>query len=124
MSRIAMPVQTGEVIDFINGTADAISVGDVVPLKTFCGVAETDLPPGGEGAVAITRVWDVPAVSGTAFAAGDVLFWNAANKQATLTTTNNTPLGVCVAPKASGQTVARVKIAHVATVNVTINNGA
>jgi predicted RecA/RadA family phage recombinase len=122
MSRIAKPVQTGDVIDFINDTANAINVGDVVPLKTFCGVAETDIPAGEVGAVAITKVWDVPAVSGTVFAAGDILFWSASNKQATLTTTNNTPIGVCVAPKAAGQTVARVKISHVATVNVTINS--
>ncbi|MDR1495716.1 MAG: DUF2190 family protein [Clostridiales Family XIII bacterium] len=123
MSRIAKPVQTGDVIDFINNTANPIAVGDVVPLKTFCGVAEIDIPVGEAGTVAITKVWDVPAVSGTAFDVGDVLFWNATNKQATLTTTSNTPVGVCVAPKATGQTVARVKISHVATVNVTINQG-
>jgi predicted RecA/RadA family phage recombinase len=79
-------------------------------MVSFCGVAETDIPHGEIGAVAITKVWDVPSVSGTAFAPGDLLYWSAANKQATKTATNNVQLGVCVAPKASGQAVARVKI--------------
>jgi predicted RecA/RadA family phage recombinase len=91
----------------------------VAPLGTFCGVAETDIPAGEIGTVAITKVWDVPAVSGTAFSVGDTLYWDAPNKRATKTATNNTPLGVCVAPKASGQTIARVKIG-VFSVNVTV----
>jgi predicted RecA/RadA family phage recombinase len=118
MSRIAKPVQTGEAIDFINSTPSEIAVGDVVPLKTFCGIAETDIPAGEPGVVAITKVWEVPAISGTAFGVGVIVFWDAVNKRATLTATNNTPLGVCVAPKASGQTSASVKIAHVANVTV------
>ena len=122
MSRIARPVQTGEVIDFINGGANPIKAGDVVPLGTFCGVAEIDIPANEIGTVAITKVWDVPAVSGTAFAVGDTLYWNAAGKQATKTAASNTPIGVCVAPKAAGQTVARVKIG-VFSVNVTVNTG-
>lgn len=110
MNRIAMPVQTGEVIDYVNDGTDPISVGDVVPMTSFCGVAEIEIPAGEVGTVAITKVWGVPSVSGTAFVPGDLLYWNATNKQATKTTTNNTPLGVCIAPKSAGQTVARVKI--------------
>ena len=110
MSRIAMPVQTGEVIDYINSGADPIAVGDVVVMETFCGVAEIDIPAGEIGTVAITKVWDVPSVSGTAFVPGDLLYWNATNKQATKTATGNVPLGVCIATKTSGQTITRVKI--------------
>jgi predicted RecA/RadA family phage recombinase len=122
MDRIAKPVQTGDVIDYVNGGSEPIAVGDVVPLGTFCGVAEIGMPVGEIGTVAITKVWDVPSVSGTAFAVGDTLYWNASNKQATKTPTGNTPLGVCVAPKGSGQTVARVKIG-VFSVNVTVDGG-
>jgi predicted RecA/RadA family phage recombinase len=113
MSRIAKPVQNGEVIDFLNAgaaEADDIKVGDVVPMVSFCGVAEVDIPHGEMGTVAITKVWDVPSVSGTAFAPGDLLYWSAANKQATKSATGNVQLGVCIAPKAAGQTAARVKI--------------
>ncbi|MDR3165280.1 MAG: DUF2190 family protein [Synergistaceae bacterium] len=122
MNRIAKPVQNGEVIDYINSGSDPITVGDVVPLGTFCGIAEIGIPVGEIGTVAITKVWDVPSVSGTAFSVGDTLYWNASNKQATKTPANNMPLGVCVAPKASGQSVARVKIG-VFSINVVSSGG-
>ncbi len=115
MNRIANPVQTGEVIDYTNSGADPIAVGDIVVLTTFCGIAETNIPVGEMGAIAITKVWDVPSVSGTVFAVGDVLYWDAAAKKATKTATNNTRLGVCVASKASGSTRTQVKIGVVCT---------
>ena len=43
MARQAMPVQTGKVIDYINSGETKINVGDVVPLISLCGIAETDI---------------------------------------------------------------------------------
>lgn len=110
MSRQAMPVQTGEAIDYKNESVEKINVGDVVKLGGFCGVAETDIEPGQLGAVAVTKVWEVDSVSSAAFAVGDPLYWDFASKKATKTDTSNTPLGLCVAPKSSGGTKARVKL--------------
>ena len=110
MNRQAMPVQTGKVIDYTNPGPDPIAVGDVVKLEGFCGVAETDIAVGEMGVLAITEIWEVDSVSGAAFAVGDALYWDGTAKKATKTDTNNTPLGRCVAPKASGGTRTRVKI--------------
>lgn len=110
MSRIANPVQTGEVIDYTNAGTNPIAVGEVIVLSTFCGIAETDIPVGEMGAVAITKIWEVPSVSGTVFAVGDILYWDATAKKATKTATNNTHLGVCITPKVAGGTRAQVKI--------------
>lgn len=110
MSRIAMPVQTGEVIDYTNTGTETIAVGDIVVLGKMCGVAEIAIPSSEIGTVSITKVWEVPSVSGASFSPGDALYWDATTKKATQTATNNTPLGVCIAPKAAGGTKTRVKI--------------
>jgi predicted RecA/RadA family phage recombinase len=109
MSRQAMPVQAGDVIDYVNTTGSMIAVGSIVPLVSFCGVAETDIEDGRAGAVNIVGVWDIPAASGV-FDVGDLLYWDGANKKATKTDTGNTPLGVAVASKGSGAAAARVKL--------------
>ena len=110
MNRIAMPVQVGRVIDYTNDGADPIAVGDVVPMTTFCGVAEVDIPVGEMGAVAITEVWEVPCIPNVALAPGELVYWNPTSKQATSTPTDNVQLGVCIMPKVNGQTRVRVKI--------------
>lgn len=108
--RMAMPVQTGEVIDYTNAGTEAINVGDVVVMGSFCGVAEDNIDLNATGAVAITKVWEVAAVSGAPFVVGDLLYWDPTAKKATKTATSNKPLGVCIAAKSSGATKARVKI--------------
>jgi predicted RecA/RadA family phage recombinase len=109
MGRQAMPVQTGDVIDYVNTTEEVIPVGSIVPLGSFCGVAETDIEVGHAGAVNIVGVWDIPAVT-VAFSVGDFLYWDATSKKATKTDTDNTALGVAVATKATSSTTARVKL--------------
>jgi predicted RecA/RadA family phage recombinase len=119
MSRQAMPVQTGDVIDYVNTTGSLIEVGSIVPLGSLCGVAETDIEDGRAGAVNIVGVWDVPAVTG-AFNVGDVLYWDATNNKATKTDTGNTPLGVAVASKSGSGTTARVKLGAPIVLNITL----
>lgn len=110
MSRIAMPVHSGKVIDWLNGTSADVASGDVVPMKNFCGIAETDIPKSVTGAVAVYGVWDVPAVSGSAFEVGDFVYWDPAAKRVTQTETNNIPFGVVTLFKAASTTKARVLI--------------
>ena len=106
MSRIAVEVQNGRYLDYVPGSD--VAVGDVVPLTTFCGVAMTDIPSGTVGTIAAEGVFEVPAVNNAAFAPGDRLYWNAATKKATKTSTDNTPLGLAVAVKAAAGAFARV----------------
>lgn len=116
MSRIAMPVQSGKVIDWLNGTVADVAVGDVVPMKNFCGIAETDIPQSIKGSVAVYGVWDVPAVSGSAFEVGDFVYWDEKNKRVTSTATDHTPFGLVVLFKAASTTTARVLIDRTLTV--------
>ena len=121
MSRQAVPVQAGRVINYLNSTDADITVGDVVGLVSMCGIAETNIPKGQTGAVVLEGVWEVPAVSNAAFSVGDVVYWNASNNYATKTGTNNVFLGIVVEEKGSTATKAKVMLGRSAiiTVNVT-----
>lgn len=99
-------VQDGKVLDIV--LAADVKGGDVVALVNICGVAATDGKIGQTIAVEVEGVFDLPAVSGTAFAVGDALYWN--GTAATKTATGNAPLGLAVAPKTSGLTTARVRL--------------
>ncbi len=110
MARQAMPVQTGDAIDYKNENTEVIAVGSIVPMGNCCGVAETDIAPGDKGAVKIVGVWEVDSVSSAAFTVGLPLYWDDTNNRATNSATDNTPLGICVAPKPSGGTRARVRL--------------
>lgn len=104
----AVFVQKGEVIDYT--AASALGYLDVVPLVTRIGVALEDIPVNGTGSVAVTGVYELPAVNNAAFAVGDALYWDATNGVLTKTATGNTPAGWCVEAKALAGTVAKVKI--------------
>lgn len=109
MARVAIPVSRGEVIDYKNEGGDPIKTGDIVAMKNFCGVAETEIEPGESGAVAIGKIWDVPADNATEFAVGDLLRWDG-TKAVNTESPGNAPLGLCVAPKASSAGKARVRL--------------
>ena len=108
MAKQASFVQKGDVIDY-TAAAD-IAYCDVVPLVTRVGVATEDIASGATGGVAVTGVFEAAAVTGTVFAVGDALYWDATAKKLTKTATDNTPAGWATEPKISSGTVARVKI--------------
>lgn len=121
MSRVAKPVMfPGDAIKYLNpsGAAADIEVGDVVTLVNICGIAETDIKKGEAGTLRLNGVWDVAAVTGTAFAVGDVIYWDAVAKNATKVASTTSPaqtntfLGIAVEPKASAGTSARVKLGY------------
>jgi len=123
MSRQAMPVQAGRIINYTNPSDAAadITVGDVVGLVSMCGIAEANIPKGATGAVVLEGVWEVKAVTNAAFAVGDVVYWNAENGYVTKTATNNVFFGIVA--EAKGTTVAKAKVllgrSAIITVNVT-----
>jgi predicted RecA/RadA family phage recombinase len=69
-------VQPGKVLDFVNGTGNAIASGSVVAAGNVLGVALVDIPDGATGSVAIDGVFRVPRVSGAVIAQGESLVWD------------------------------------------------
>lgn len=108
MAKEATFVQRGENIDF-TAAAD-IAYGAVVPLVTRVGVALENITNGTTGSVAVTGVFEAAAVTGTAFAVGDTLYWDNTAKKLTKTSTDNTPAGWATEVKASATAMACVKI--------------
>lgn len=103
-------VQEGKTLDYKNSGSSAIAYGDVVLMGSLLGVAESDIPAGGLGAVSVSGVYELPSDTGTAYAQGDVLYWDATNSKVTKTSTNNTACGHAAAAKASAAASALVRI--------------
>ena len=70
MSKVATYKHPGEVMDWENGTSADVSVGDVISLGTFCGVASVDIADGETGSVVLSGVFEVDAVNNAAFTHG------------------------------------------------------
>ena len=103
-------VQEGKALDYYNDGGAAIAYGDVVLMGELLGVAECDIPVGGLGAVSISGVYEMPADTGTAYAQGDALYWDASNKRVTKTSDSNTACGHAAAAKTSSAARALVRI--------------
>ena len=103
-------VQEGKALDYYNDGGAAIAYGDVVLMGALLGVAECDIPVGGLGAVSISGVYEMPADTGTAYAQGDALYWDASNKRVTKTSESNTACGHAAAAKTSSAARALVRI--------------
>ncbi|MGP7817765.1 DUF2190 family protein [Niallia sp. 01092] len=101
-------VQRGESIDFINSGSTLIKANDVVPLTTRIGIAGCDIPVGAVGSVNVIGVYDIPAVTTEAFAAGQTVYWK--NNALTTDSVDAVNAGWVVEAKASSKAIARVKI--------------
>lgn len=124
MSRQAMPVQAGRVINYMNPSEAAadIKVGDVVALVSMCGIAETNIAKGAIGAVTLEGVWEVPAVSNAAFAVGDVVYWNATSGYVTKTVSTNVFFGIVTETKGASGAKAKVMLGRCAILTVNVTN--
>lgn len=101
-------IQDGNVINY-TVPAGGVTSGDAVQIGEIVGVAVTDGDEGDIIAVQLTGVFELPKVTGTAFAAGDVLYLNTDGKL-TATATDNPVAGKCWAAAASADTVALVRL--------------
>jgi len=108
MTTGSLAFQRGEILNY-PASAD-IQYGAVVALSTRIGIAREEIASGDTGSVAVTGVWELPAVSGTAFTVGEALYWDATNSCLTTTSDSNTPAGWCFEAKESATTTAIVKI--------------
>jgi predicted RecA/RadA family phage recombinase len=102
----ATRVNSGTTIDYT--PTSAVAAGGVVVSNSLVGIATADIPANTKGALAVMGVFDVPKLSTDNVGLGAVLYWDAANSRATLTSSGNTRMGLAV--EAAGNGVGRVKV--------------
>ena len=105
MSKVATYKHPGEVMDWENATGSDVSVGDVISLGTFCGVASVDIADGETGSVLLSGVFEVAAVNNAAFTQGDLIYFDTSAKKATKDT-SKAFLGVAMRDKDTAGTTA------------------
>lgn len=103
-------MQKGETIDFLNNTGADIGYHEIVPIVSRIGIAGEPIPKSGTGSLMVTGVYECPAESTAAFNVGDPVYYSNANKNLTKTPDANILAGWAVAPKATTDTIAYVKI--------------
>jgi len=96
---MAVLIQDGNVIDWINDTGDEVVVNSVVDLTTRVGVAQATIADGDTGAVRLTGVFEETATTANEIAVGDQLYWS--GTELTTTSTDNTPVGMATTDKAA-----------------------
>lgn len=111
MSKIATFKHPGVVMDWENGTGADVSVGDVISLGTFCGVAQVDIANGATGPVSLSGVYEIAAVNNAAFTQGDLIYFDTVAKKATKDA-SKAFLGVAMRDKLTDATVGWVKIGY------------
>lgn len=102
-------VQDGKVLDITAGSA-AINAGDIVISGGIVGVAKSDIPANGAGAIATEGVYDIVKKSDVAFGFGDAVYWNAESGYAQGSAASCAQIGTAVAAAGSGAAVVKVKI--------------
>lgn len=100
-------VQDGDVITVTAPYAVTSGQGCQVGAALF-GIASGDAASGATLELQVEGVYDVTALSTDTIAVGDLLYWDNVNKRLTLNATATLKVGVAVAAKASGATVARI----------------
>jgi predicted RecA/RadA family phage recombinase len=100
-------IHDGNAIDFLSDTF--IPAGSVIVQGSLVGVTKLDLPAGHLGAVHVVGVYDI-VKSNVAIPVGSKVYWDAAAKQAVLTSTGNSLLGVAVAAAAIDASLVRVRL--------------
>jgi len=100
---MAVKIQEGRIIDWINNTGSEVANKSVIDLGTRIGVSQTVIEDGDVGAVELVGVYEEVAATADAVAVGNQLYWDGTQ----LTTaaddgadTNYTPAGMAVTSKA------------------------
>ena len=101
--------QNGELIDYTNPSSSVgLDYGAVVDLDTRIGIVTADIAASGTGTLAVTGVYELPAINTAAFTLGQEVYWN--GTALTGNGANLTPAGWCVAAKAETATVVSIKL--------------
>lgn len=90
----------------------AVASGDGLLVGSIFGVAAGDAESGATVEAALTGVFDLKKVASQAWAAGDKVYWDNTNKEATKTATGNTLIGVATEAVAGGadDVIGRVRL--------------
>jgi predicted RecA/RadA family phage recombinase len=90
----------------------AVASGDGVLVGSLFGVASGDAAEGDPVEAAVVGVFDLKKVASQAWAAGDKIYWDDTNRQATKTAGSHTLIGAAIQAAASGagDVVGRVRL--------------
>jgi len=84
--------------------------GDVVQVGSFIGIANESAANGTPVDLDLVGVFNLPKVSALAIAAGDIVYWDAANKLVTKTAGGNTKLGAATEAAANPSANVNVRL--------------
>lgn len=89
-----------------------VASGDGLLVGAIFGVASGAALSGQSVEATLVGVFDLKKVGSQAWDAGDKVYWDDTNKQATKTATDNTPIGVAIEAvgNGAGETVGRVRL--------------
>jgi predicted RecA/RadA family phage recombinase len=100
-------IHDGKSVDFFSESD--LPAGSVIVLGCLIGVTKLDIPAGRLGAVHVVGVYDI-VKGNVAVPLGSKVYWDAENKQAVLTATGNTLLGIAVTAAPAESSTVRVRI--------------
>ena len=113
-------IKSGDVLD--HTPSSAVTGGQVVAMQDTAGVAVGDIASGETGAVAVTGMYEVAKVSGTAWTMGARLTWDTSAGGFVPTAGHTSDTGdivdcaIAAADATSGATVGKVKLTNPGTV--------
>lgn len=93
---MAQFIQKGDIVDYTNSGDTAIEYGQIVVGKDKVFVAAEQIGSGTTGGVYAEGVFEFKTSDATAIEYGQKMYFNAANKVATTTSTNNALIGYAV----------------------------
>jgi len=103
-------ISSGELVD-LAAPSGGVTSGTLTKIGTFIGVPVASATEGDTFALKRTGEFDVAAEgagSGQAWAQGDTIYWDDANKRTTKTSSGNTKCGIATAAKITTATVGRL----------------
>ena len=89
-------IQKGDIVDYTNSGASTIAYGDIVVGKDRVFVAAEEIAVGATGGVHAEGVFEFTTSDATAIEYGQKLYFDAADKVATATSTSNVAIGYAV----------------------------
>lgn len=103
-------VQHGDTLTVVAPTA--VGSGEGVLVGSIFGVAVTAAASGVDVPIKTTGVFDLAKTGSQEWSAGDLVYWDNANKRCTTVATGNALIGVAVAPvpDGAGDTIGRVRL--------------
>lgn len=103
-------VQHGDTLTVI--APAAVASGEGVLVGSIFGVAVTAADSGADVPIKTTGVFDLPKIGSQEWSAGDLVYWDNANKRCTTVDTGNVLIGAAVAPvpDGAGDTIGRVRL--------------